>query len=177
MSLLSAPAFKQHYETDLDSDAIQRLLNSEESEIARRFGPVACQTDYFEGSVQGPRLWLSRRADTAQAIAVTETIFTTDTTLTLDTDFRFTHDGSGIERLYGPILFSWGWRVIATYAPLDDTARRIRVLIDLVKLCIQYNALTTETVGDYKSQSKTDYQQERENLLSTLEAGGALPFA
>ena len=54
------------------------------------------------------------------------------------------------------------------YTPLDETAERTRVVIDLTRLAVQYNAVKSEGVGDYKSAS-VDYEAEREKILSRLE--------
>ena len=89
------------------------------------------------------------------------------TALVLDTDFLIVFDGLAVERI--DTLFQR--RVRITYTPkLDDVKQRDRVVIDLCKLMIQYNGLTTEKIGDWGG-TVGDYETQRRKILSTLSIG------
>jgi hypothetical protein len=92
---------------------------------------------------------------------------TTNTTLAAD-DYEVVND-IRIDRLTTgshPRTY-WGDRVTVTYTPKGDADKRKRVLIDLCKLTIQYNALKSENIGDHRA-DYSDYQRERLQILSAL---------
>lgn len=175
---------KEHVETDLATAAIQRLLNSEDDEITRRFGDDSSVTEEhileapegFESGVVSAqrigrrRIWTQQQINTVTTVKEGPTLLAADlTTLVEDAEtdgFRIIHNGFAIER----IGTDFDKRVEIVYVPKTDVKRRDRVTIDLVRLAIQYNALDSERVGDWNG-SHVDYQKERESILTTLNSG------
>lgn len=167
MSLLTTAEIKTHIETDLPEAALQRLIDDAEALIVEKYGanhsttPLTLQMDGGER-----KLFLSRRAASISAVREYDA---DDETTTLETnDYRF-RKGQYLERLStgtNPMDY-WGTIVEVDIIPVNDTARRKRVLIDLVQLAIRYNAVHSEKVGDY-SVTNVDYQVEREKLLKSL---------
>lgn len=171
--------FREHFETDLSDSAIARLINAAEAEITRRFGSDASVTEqhslavpmgvgFQEGQAVGRRrIWTQQKISSVTSVKEGPSLAAADlTALVQNTDFRVIYDGHVIERIDTDFQ-RW---VEITYAPVSDSYRRDQVVIDLVKLAIQYNALDAERVGDWAGTHK-DYQAERENILSTLNVG------
>ena len=158
MSLVSPAEFRTHYETDLPDEAVQLLLDAEDSEIVRRAGPHsgANVTQTFYPAPGQDFLYLP------QVASAISTVVEDGSTL-VSTDFALHHGGVLLERANA----SWRTPVEVTYTPLAEVERRKKVLVELGKLAINYNALRSESVGDYSATS-VDYIQEREMILSQL---------
>jgi len=166
MTLLTKEEFTEHFDTDLSQDAIDRLLNDAESEINRRFGSLTSQIEDHQD--EGRYLFLQRPASSITSIV--ETVGTTDTTLETD-DYALYHGNRMIKRLTTGIngRTNWGDRIRVTYVPASDSNQRKRVQLDLVKLAIQYQGLSTQESGNY-SANFLDYEKEREKILSRLQS-------
>jgi hypothetical protein len=172
MSLLTIVELKQHIETDLADDALQRLIDDAEDEIVERHGELEAQTDVINDASLSTCLFLSRKAESITTI--TEELKENgsfDSTVLDPTDYRLRGNDRQIDRLTdGPNPRStWGDSVIIIYAPKDEENRRKRVAVDLVRLAIQYNALKSERVGDYSATSE-DYERARSKLIARLES-------
>jgi hypothetical protein len=187
-SLLAPADIRQHIETDLADSALQRLIDGEEAEIVRRFGPHTTADETFEVSpwdlAQGGMFpwgypwgevfpwgasnWLALGRPAQSITTLTEWIGTVSTVLSA-TDYAV-RAAIRIERLpTGPNpRLGWGHRVEVVYVPADDSARRVRVLINLVQLSLSYTGKKLEKLGDFYGANYDDYQGEREGILSTL---------
>lgn len=172
MALLTTDEVRQHVEADLSDEALGRLIDDCEAEIERRFGPLSTEIAVYEEPGRANNLILERPADSITK--VTETIVSSDgseeeTELETD-DYKLIWEGRFLKRLPGGTNGRrwWGDRVEVEYAPEDESARRKRVLIDLVKLEVRYTASEDERLPDYSARS-ADYKKERERLLAALE--------
>jgi hypothetical protein len=173
MALLTVAQIRAHIDTDLTDEALGRLIDDADEEIIGWAGAADEETDTMRHCELANVLFLSRRG--SEVSEVIEQIGDDETTLDPD-DYRLRNNGTQIERLgtgTNP-RSTWGEIVTVTYAPVDRTARRVRVLIDLVRLAVQYSALKSESVGDY-SASSAEYEAEREKILGRLREG--LSFA
>lgn len=170
MSLLTPDEVREHIETGLTDTALQRLIDAEEDEIVYRYGEHQTQTDVFTPYNDAKVLYPTRRV--ASVTEIKERLQmqyeSTETTLS-DDDYEVVSNGTRIDRL--PTGTNgrtyWGNRVTVTYTPRDETSKRERVLLDLVRLAEGYDYASSHTDGDYK-ESQKDYQAERERVLSTL---------
>lgn len=171
MALLVVGQIREHVETDMNDNALQRLIDAEDAEIVRRFGAPTTQTDVLRGGEE--RLFLSQLASTITS--VTEEVAHTTTVLATD-DYevwwsqeldRLT-DGTNGRR-------TWGERVTVVYVPQTMTAQRVACLTQLVQLAVRYNGVTQESIGagDYSAAS-ADYQKERERLFRKLAPRGGV---
>lgn len=151
------------FETDLDDPSIQILIDAEDAEVVSRFGAHATQTDDLLGGEVF--LFLSRPASSIGA--VTEYIGDTGTALAAN-DYQLRNGGWAVERLTTGTngRATWGDRASVTFTPAAD-ARRKRVIIDLVKLAIQFSGLSSQRVGD-EAHTLDDYHAQREAILQTL---------
>jgi hypothetical protein len=185
-TLVDVATLRTHVETDLLDPAVQRLLDDADAAIVARYGPntgnitVDLQGAPFGEAWPGlgiDRLLFPNRAVTA-VVSITEYRVREDPTgVLLDaTDYRLLYGGMAIERLTtGPNGRStWGERVVITYTPDAQTARRILLEIDLVRLAVQYTALRAESIGDWRGEHP-DYEAERERMLRRLRP--AISFA
>ena len=167
MTLMAISQVREHVETGLVDDALERFMDSVEEDIDQEFGAVASQVDDLEGKTK--LLFTTRPISSITSIV--ETVGTTDTTLATN-DYKKRHN-SQIDRLNTGTnsRTKWGDRVLVTYVPVDDTKRRQMVYIRLIELAVKYNALKGENAGDYSSQS-AEYEKERLGILRGLRRGG-----
>lgn len=168
--LLSLAELRDHFETDLADAALQRLLDAAEEEIVKFAGPHASASDFFSGPLSRS-IFLARKA--ASITSVTERVRDTETVLD-PADYRIAGTRELIRRVDGanPRPY-WGDEVSVAYVPVDDTDTRKRVQADLVKLAAQYNASSSESLGDF-SVTAPAYQAERMKILEQLRPGFAL---
>jgi hypothetical protein len=162
MTLLTLDEVKAHVETDLEDTALQRIVTGIESEISDRYG----STDSAEETVAGTD---RRVLVTHRPIESITSITEDDVTLSAN-DYR-QWGRYRLERLSSgdnPRTL-WGGVVELQYTPRDDSEQRKLVLVDLVKLELEYRALQSESVGggDYRA-NHVDYTRERTRLLRML---------
>jgi len=177
-SLISPTTLKTFLTTTLADTALQSIIDAEEMEITQRFGAHTTQIDELENEIPGQDVFLKRKAASISEVVETvvtamwmDDIETAATTLSAD-DYEIAADGVTVRRLMtgtNPRL-RWGERVKVTYTPEAESAKRIMVLVDLCKLTLNYRGgLKSESVGGNEySASFSDYQKEREAVLSTL---------
>lgn len=169
MTLLTVDELKEHITTSLGDDAVQRLLDDAEAQIVAYAGDVDEAVELVSGGSH--RISVSRPIDSVTSI-VERVGWTTPVTLAVD-DWEL--DGPFIlNRLRTGTNQSHNWRgpVRVTYAPVDDTATREIVQVELIKLEVANNpGLASETVGawtqTYASGAKS-VPIQRGDILSRL---------
>ena len=164
--LITTAIAREHIETDLSDAAVTRLIEDAEFAIIKRFGPHVTQLDTLEGNAGANAVFLTRRISVV--LSATETVEGTETVLAAD-DYKIVHDGRGLQRLStgtNPATY-WGESVVVSYTPESDSAERIRVCIDLVKLSVGYSAKKEERIGDH-AEILFSYEAERNEILSRL---------
>lgn len=177
MPLITPAVLREHLETDLVDDALERVIDSEEAEIVSRYGAHVTQVDALRG--RGPHVYLTRPAASITTVTEQAQTSTTVTTLASD-DYRKwpTSNTRYLERVTNGTNPSALWEdiVTVTYVPQDETAERTRVLIDLCKLAIAYQGYDSQRMGDYQESVK-NYPEMREALLAQLGQSRGLVFA
>ena len=174
MALVTVAILREHLETDIIDASVQRLIDDAESEIDEQHGELLTHTDEFHGEVTANAVFLSRIA--TAITTVTEEIKSggeyTATVLALD-DYELKFRGRQLRRLVTGTnpRSRWGDTVTVVYTPQDDTNRRMRVAIDLVKLAVAFNGLDSEKIGDYAAQ-QTKYGVRRQEILNRLTSWG-----
>lgn len=176
--MLVTPAeVREHVETDREDDALALLIADAEAGLVIRYGanypgPVTLTRFLADLSLITPTtLYLERPA--ASITTVTEfwgDPFNERETVLAPADYRLHYGGRALERLGNATNphWLWGHRVVISYVPVDDTAQRKRICIDLVKLALRYNATKEVVAGDTREYAYDDYTQERANLLDEL---------
>lgn len=167
--ILTPDELREHLTTALVDAALQRLLDAAEYLIVDRIGPPGARTEIVGGGTR--YLTVSRPIESV--VSVTETLLS-DSRLLAASDYRIR--GYLLERLITGTngRFRWWGDATVVYSPVDDSALRAEVQIDLCKLAVTSNpGLTSETVGawteQYASNSVWNATKEREAILSILD--------
>lgn len=168
--LITTAVARAHIETDLVDAALQRLIDDADAEIVERFGSHAGNlTEELERGSAGRFIFPSRRV--VAVVTLNEYALRSEdaTVLLAANDYRILNNGRMVERLSSGTnpRSTWGERVVLVYSSSDQTARRTRVEIDLVRLAAKYEALKSEQIGDYGA-THQEYRRERDALLSVL---------
>ena len=166
--IITVADLREHVEADLAESALQRLLDEADQLVVDRYGAHggASVEDDLEGSQ--PYVFLTYTSSSISV--VTEYMSATSSKVLSPTDYRVGHGGKSLLRLTtgGTPALQWGPRVTVAYVvAVAQNPRRRRVVIDLVRLALSYNALRSEGAGDYSSQS-VNYEQERNRILKSL---------
>lgn len=175
MALLTVAQFREHVTTSLGADAVQRLLDASEAEINMEAGALGSTTELASGG--GRYIFLDRPA--SAFTSVTETWGSTATILAAD-DYLVHPGGLLMERLSTGTnaRSSWYGQVAVIYTPTDDTAIRVGVQLDLMRLAINFEpGLASTTIGSWTEQYRqaVDAQaQERDSILARLAPEPAL---
>lgn len=166
---------------DLGADEVQTLIDAASVAIDAVAGPLGeAITDHRDGGFS--YLFLRRQATAIST--VTETLGSTVTTLAAG-DYELRDDGVSLRRLdsgSNPPLVTfpsarWVGRVAITYEPVDDTAERIRVALELIALDAPGGAALSagvlqEQTGSHSIQfaqgTETNVQAARASILGTL---------
>lgn len=164
---LGAFAIRDFVETDLPDSALALLVNDATEEATRRFGDDTLVTRDFR-SDGGRYLFLNRPAAAVTSIVEYNELRDSPLYTLLTTDYVLTNGGRVLERLPSStwgLGYFWSPVVRVVYTPVSEANLRNRIIVDLVKLAIQYNGAQSESTGDY-SMSSFEYQAEREKILS-----------
>ncbi len=167
MTLVSVEQVRQRVQTDLTDVAIQDLIDNEEEEVIRRAGVhgdgVVSVTEAI--SPTSSNLFLKRPFVSITSITEYQALDGTGTAL--DTTDYYAWPGQGrIERL--PRGTIWGQLVSVVYVPIDDSAKRRRVIIELVRLAIEQPAMQAESVAAEYSYTAGDFEAKRRDLYRRL---------
>lgn len=175
MALLTTAQVREHVESDLGDDAFGRVVDGADAEIVRRLGALATQTELLEG---GSRyLHLGRKASAVSAAVERYPAVGggyTETDLE-DDDFSLLGDGRRVERLADGTneAATWQGLVTVTYVPADAaSAERGVLLVNLVKLELAYSGLSSDGVGDVRSQAYADHAAAKDALFRPLKGAG-----
>ncbi|KKN48918.1 hypothetical protein LCGC14_0648160 [marine sediment metagenome] len=169
MALLNAEEVLQRIVTDLESTAIDAIIAQEEAEIIRRFGddastPVVDTID----SEKKCNVYLDRRF--ASITTVTEGDRITQVTVDATGYQQWPNEGR-LERIGTTgLVIAWQSIVVVTYLPEDDKTERQRILLELIRLAMDRQAMKSESVGqsDYIYKAPEDWEREREKILAKL---------
>ena len=172
-TLLTVTELREHIETDLINDALERYNDDVDSDIILRYGPVATETEIFDINPDdypsGRDKFLSLKRKATSITSITEQVLN-DTPDTLDaSDFQLLEERR-LERLDTGIAPRnlWGQRVTVVSVPVDTTAKRKGVIIAIVKMDVIYNGFSEERSGDHWS-STAAYNADREAAFKRLE--------
>lgn len=173
-TLLTPTEFRQHVETALEDDAIQRLLDSAEDDINDHCGRLVVEydepnevTQWFTNSEAEVVLRTKQALLSVTSVTeVTEDEAGADIEEDLEADVDFWVDDAGaIRRKSG---FTFGPRVRVVYVPVNTTNRRRATLINLVKLEINADPGTGFEGASTWQHTTQDYETQRQHLLWAL---------
>lgn len=169
MALLTTDEVRENVETQLPDPALQRLIDAEEESITYQHGEIGTQTEEFDANGLTKVIYPRRRVDSIDTVTETDEVTGTETVLSAD-DYELVAGGMRIDRLptgTNPQTY-WQNTVTVEYTPYDDTKTRKGVLIDLVKLAVQWAGTDSEQLPDYRNARDREYQVQREAILSRL---------
>lgn len=164
MSLVTAETAKKQINTSMSDEDLQVVIDRIESQITARIGapwngdtpPEVEKTMRGEG----PSLFLP--TGIYEVVSIVED----DVTLTED-EFRVWGNGGVIERL--PLESNWGAVCVVTYKPMNDTFKRVPVIIDLLRLTLERTAMKSENIaGEYSYTAPDNWDAEFRKAMKRL---------
>jgi hypothetical protein len=174
--ILTVDELREHVNSDLGDDALQRLLDAAEWAIVNRAGAVGARTEIASGGFRF--IALARPAFSITSIV--ESVGTATTTLASD-DYLAGAGEMVIERLITGTNPRSGWapKVTIVYTPVEDEPIRKEVQIELCKLALNYQpGLAEETIGEwterFTNNSAWSNQAERDAILERLAINGRM---
>lgn len=170
-ALITAAALKALVPTALDDDTLTALIEREEAEMIRRFGPHSDGETAISETVTyaGADVFTTRPIDTLSSISVVSYAGASPVTLTTSQYYRI----PSLNQIRLAALISPAYLTI-TYVPPDDRPLRTQVLIDLVRLAVEQFSAAGGKVSGYgfsieaSSASAADRGAQREQLYSRL---------
>lgn len=180
-SQVTIETIRDHVETGINDQALQVLLDDAVGQVEGRFGTDAAITLRLIGG--GQYLRLQRPALTVTSITESNEQRTFLYTIgALNTDYDLLYGGRVIQRLTGGTIYYWQrWAPVVdiVYVPRPEQALRDRVVIDLVKLAVQYDATSQTMIGGRTGVAawSLDYRNERERILSSVGSSRGFRFA
>lgn len=164
MPLLTASEVRQHVETDLDETGLQRIIDRADADLLQRAGPhVGPITETLPGG--GGSAFVARPIATLTSVREGERISGATPALDLTLDVRLWAGEGRLERRPAGTRFDQIVEVV--YDPIDDSERRKRTLLELVRLDLSQSGRGKERVGEY-SYAGLDYRRHREALMSEV---------
>lgn len=166
MSLLSVEEVRAQIPTGLSDAQIQAVIDREEAAVVRLYGPHYTGEELVEVLAGGGRalLFLPRRLQSVTALEV----WNGSDWEPVDTSLYYVWPESGIiENLAG----TWPERVRVTYVPADDSEERKAVILELVRLALSREALSSGSVGGDYSFTSPDWEKERARIMRRLKLG------
>lgn len=178
MADITVDELREHVTTSLGDEALQRILDANQAAIDAILGPAGIpitEVQYPTG-YESVLLLRHRPEPTVSPLTplVVEGYGLTDPVTLADDDYRL--DGATLRRIdFGTnpgIHFSPP--VAITYAPLNDSDNRIRVLIALSRLDVTFRpGIKAMTVGKNRTEYQTAaeggrYTDDRQALLDSL---------
>ena len=165
-SLVTVAEVKALVSTSKSDTEIQAVIDREEAEVIRLYGAhYVAATSVSETLSGGGRYLLLRRAVTSV------TTVTEDSAVLTSSAYRMWSSRGSLERL--PVYSTWGEVVVVSYVPVDDSAQRRPVIIELVRLALEHTAMRSESVAGEYSYTAPVWMVERGNLLRSLGFIGA----
>jgi hypothetical protein len=148
MPLVTAAQVKAVFPTDLADDALQGIIDREEAALVARYGAhTGSLTEVIEpinGALFTKRPIASVATIDGEAVADTVTVW----------------NGTGR-------LTTWGcWNRLTpttiVYTPVDDSAERAAVIIELVRITLNRTTMKSESVaGEYSYTAPDNWEAER----------------
>lgn len=172
MTILTAAELREHIETDLGDDAVNRLAGGAEAIIVGAVGAVASHVDYLDG---GDRELFTTRA-VATITTIKERDYPDDAQVALSANDYLSRGKFRIIRLRegdNPRLW-WAPMVEVTYVPDINADLLATVQINLVKLAVGYSGFKRETDGDFDFWHEDTAKETRAALLPLTRAGMTL---
>lgn len=156
-------------ETDFADSVLTRILTSNQQAVERSAGNASEETRSFLALgaeyIPLPRPALSITSVSERASAGVDAVALASDDYRLFGSFRLYRLGDGTNP-----RSTWGAEVVVVFVPSADAELRERVILDLCQVDIEFRAVDSEEVGDYK-QTQKDYRARRRELLAQIREG------
>jgi hypothetical protein len=150
-----------------DEIALGALVQAEVEAVEQAAGPPTGVSEAFTSCSERRRIIYVARPISAIVSVIEAQMLTSEPTVLASPDYRRVGD-YGLARMgYG----IWGELVEVTYHPLINVALRSRIVLDLVKLSIDFRTLARSKVGELELVDGP-YTQRRTELLDQLVEAG-----
>lgn len=168
MSLVSIAELRARVKSGLTDTNLQAIIDNEEAELVRRYGAhgdgVSTVTE--DAQPTGCELFLDRPIASITSVTEAQSLGGTGSALTSSNYYLYARQAR-LVRL--PVGTPWGPQVTVVYAPVDDQARRKRIIIELCRLALEQTAMKSENVaGEYSFQAP-EWEQARNQLYRRLQ--------
>lgn len=165
MALLTVAAVRAVVETALTDPELAAVIEREEAEAVRRFGPIGDGASPATATVAGGGASLFLPKAVAALTSVAERAGLASPLAPVDASRYLRWDAQGrLDRIDGV----WGTQVVVTYTPADERERWTAVLIEVVRQAVEQTALRGASVaGEYSFQAP-DWEQQRRQLYRRL---------
>lgn len=173
-SLITPTQLREHIETTLTDDALQTIIDAEESALNDAVGSLGTQIEEFDDATPGDLIFPARTISTITSIVEKwpDNFLGGYQPVTLDAnDYEIVPGNKSIRRLGSGTHSAtlWGRRVVVTYTPNAETAKRVLALINLCKLNIAYTGLKSESIGGGEySMTQGEYDTQRAQIIAGL---------
>lgn len=160
---------REFIETDLSDAALQLYIDAEQEQVDQRLGSGQDSLRAF-----GTKTVILRSPATSITEVTTRAYPDQDPVTLSANDYRLFADRQLIRNSDGDNPAScWHGEIVITYEQLTDESLTQRVIVDLVKLAIEFKGVKGEKVGD-TSTTFADYQVQRESILRQLAGNSAI---
>ena len=169
-SLISNETVVSFIETDKTDDEIEILIDSADKAIRDVYGPhVNGERTVRLSNTYGNEIFLPYppAASVAEIKEYSNLELSSKAEEVDEDDYELEYDGRVIRRPEK----KFNDRVIVRYTPVDDSAERKHILVDLVRLADQFEGNKLEELGAGRSSISTehlDYQREWNRILNRM---------
>ena len=158
-TLLTLAEVREHLETDLSDEALERLVDAADYDIIAVAGP-------HDGArtveLNGNSCELLMPWPVFSIASVEESYHFSDYETVSADDYSLAYNGRVLIHKTG-----WKPRVKVEYTPQATNAKRVTALLQLVALLIEYSPFSNQSDGVY-SQSRLTYASERNRMLNSV---------
>ena len=173
-SLITPTQLREHVSSALSDGALQTVIDAEEDALNDAAGSLGVQTEEFDDATPVEYIFPACTIATITSIVEKwpDTFLGGYQSTTLDTtDYEIVPGNKSIRRLGSGAHSAtrWGRRVVLTYTPSAETAKRVLALINLCKLNLAYTGLKSESVGGGEySMTQGEYDSQRAQIIAGL---------
>lgn len=173
-SLVSPDELRVLVETGIGDTELQEVINRVEAEITEEIGAPYSEGETLTETLEGKSRNIYLKRPVSSITSVTEYSQLSDTTgnaLTENETFYVWPSQGRLERIStvpGAIL--WSRMVAVVYVPQDQTEKRKKAIIDLVRIDISRTAYFSEGVAGEYNYMATDnlWEKERRRIMKRL---------
>lgn len=179
-NLVSAAEVQALVDTSVSSANLDIIITREEAEIIRRYGAhytdvntAITETHVREDGDGSENLFLARPILSVSSVSEKSTLTADASALTENTHYVTVADQGRLIRLGGwpqENRTGWGRIITVNYVPQDDTERRKRVIIELIRLALAREGYESENIaGEYSYHApKEGWDVARQRLIASL---------